>query len=98
MRLSRRAFTLVELLVVIAIVLILIGLLLPALVKARQSCNFIICQSNLGAIGAGLNMYTSQYGFYPGGWVNVPNQGRAAAIWPTRLRPFVGNRHRTFYC
>ena len=110
-RSKRHAFTLIELLVVIGIIGILIGILLPALGRARESANRTHCLSNLHQIGIYLQQYQNQYrGQIPVYWTPkyidkviyhgvVNDYTNLGLLVPASIAPGSGSEAgRTFYC
>src|SRR6266550_603936 len=62
---DERAFTLIELLVVIAIIIILAGLLFPALRGAQNQAKRTQAKNDLTQIVTAVNAYYTEYGKYP---------------------------------
>lgn len=66
-----KAFTLIELLVVIAIIALLIGILLPAIGKARDTARGIVCRSTMRDLNLSNQVYATSNNDYYSSPVNV---------------------------
>jgi len=61
----RGGFTLIELLIVISIIGVLMALILPAIMKARESADKLTCANNLRQIGHASYAHLHQQGYFP---------------------------------
>ncbi|MEO1583824.1 MAG: prepilin-type N-terminal cleavage/methylation domain-containing protein [Planctomycetota bacterium] len=85
----RRGFTLIELLVVISIIGLLIGILLPALGRARATATGVVCLSNMRQLAIAQVMYADDNdGTLVNAGIDHGSVGKPARSWIRQLAPY----------
>lgn len=95
----RCGFTLIELLVVISIVALLIGILLPALSRARRTGKEMTCLSQLRQIGAAQHAYALTFNdFYAPGYTADTRGELIDNSWYRSLSKFTDGKPEMWDC
>jgi prepilin-type processing-associated H-X9-DG protein len=88
------AFTLVELLVTTGVVMLLVGILLPCLGRAREQARSTLCQSNIRQLAMANGLYAQESGgvYVPGASGFLQNLHRWHGVRSSLSAPFVSVR------
>ena len=86
-----KGFTLVELLTVISIIVLLLGIMLPALSGIRRRARATVCMANLRQLGMVYKMYTDEFdGKLPRDYGEFP--------WYYPIRNYYSNERKVLLC
>jgi prepilin-type processing-associated H-X9-DG protein len=96
-RWRRPGFTVFEVLIVFGVIMLVLSLLLPAMLSARESARRIQCQNNMKQMSLALHNYHDMYSVFPPGYIarNVSPTDPAAEeagpgwAWSVMLLPFM---------
>lgn len=96
MRLSngsmRQGFSAIEVLVVVSLIGVMIGLILPAVQRARDSASQVGCRNNLRQIGLAIHQVHDAQGYFPPPFSH-PNGRQSGGIgnlmWTVQLLPYI---------
>ena len=110
-KISKKGFTLIELLVVIAIIGILAGMILSALISARENSRRAHCSNNLRQLYLANTMYADEHGYYVPAAPDILSSSNLKRWHGTRknvnspfdgsqgpLVPYLGNCHKIRAC
>lgn len=87
---AQRGFTVCELLVVISCIGVLLALLLPAVVYARESARRVTCCSQLRELGIAVHAYHDHQRKFPTAWRSQTSHSSFVRGWATELLPELG--------
>lgn len=82
---NTRAFTLIELLMVIAIIGILAGILIPTVGAVKKQANIAASKSQLSNYVKAIQMFKSEYSYYPFSAAQVDGGTTITAITPAKF-------------
>ncbi|MFO0908230.1 MAG: DUF1559 domain-containing protein [Isosphaeraceae bacterium] len=93
-----RAFSLIEFLMVLFIISVILSIMLPSIMNAREAARRTQCQNNLKQIGLALQNYEVTFGSYPPGTVNfvrpIRNEPEGYHVsWLVQLLPFLEQQY-----